>query len=178
MSKRWIPQNAEDIENRIEELANSYVPEWKFDRTDPDVGSVIAQVFAKQTEENIKLMSLAGAYWRGSEKNKMIQRVYGTCFEKKSELDAYIAAIEDAKRRDHRKLGRELDMFSIDDYVGPGLVLWHPKLSTVREQIELYWRQEHRRHGYGICVKIAAKPPVAYHRQRVGDKSDLNTVLA
>ncbi len=58
MSKRWIPQNAEDIENRIEELANSYVPEWKFDRTDPDVGSVIAQVFAKQTEENIKLMNL------------------------------------------------------------------------------------------------------------------------
>ena len=96
----------------------------------------------------IKLMSLAGAYWRGSEKNKMLQRIYGTSFAKKKDLDDYIAALEQAKERDHRKLGRELDLFSVDDYVGPGLVLWHPKLSTVREQIEAYWRREHRRHGY------------------------------
>ncbi len=96
----------------------------------------------------IKLMSLAGAYWRGNEKNKMLQRIYGTSFDKKKDLDDYIAQMEQAKERDHRKLGRELDLFSIDDYVGQGLVLWHPKLATVREEIELYWRKEHRRHGY------------------------------
>ncbi len=96
----------------------------------------------------IKLMSLAGAYWRGSEKNKMLRRIYGTSFDKKKDLDDYIAQMEQAKERDHRKLGRELDLFSIDDYVGQGLVLWHPKLATVREEIELYWRKEHRRHGY------------------------------
>ena len=96
----------------------------------------------------IKLMSLAGAYWRGSEKNKMLQRIYGTSFDKKKDLDDYIAMMEQAKERDHRRLGRELDLFSIDDYVGQGLVLWHPKLSIVREEIELYWRKQHRRHGY------------------------------
>ena len=95
-----------------------------------------------------KLMSLAGAYWRGSEKNKMLQRIYGTSFDKKKDLDDYVAAIEQAKERDHRKLGRELDLYSVDDYVGPGLVLWHPKLSVVREEIELYWRKQHRKHGY------------------------------
>lgn len=98
--------------------------------------------------KSFKLMSLAGAYWRGSEKNKMLQRIYGTSFEKKKELDGYVAAIEQAKERDHRKLGKDLDLFSVDDYVGPGLVLWHPKLSVVREEIEAYWRREHRKHGY------------------------------
>ena len=98
--------------------------------------------------KNVKLLSLAGAYWRGREKNKMLQRIYGTCFEKKADLDAYFKALEEARQRDHRKLGRELDLFTIDEYVGPGLVLWHPKLSAVREQIEAYWRKEHRRNGY------------------------------
>ena len=95
-----------------------------------------------------KLTHIAGAYWRGNEKNKMLQRIYGTAFESKSDLEAHVQAIEEAKKRDHRKLGRELDLFSIDDYVGPGLVLWHPKLSIVREQIEMYWRREHRKRGY------------------------------
>jgi len=95
-----------------------------------------------------KLTSVAGAYWRGSEKNKMLQRIYGTAFSKKEDLESYLAMIEEAKKRDHRKLGKELDLFSIDDYVGQGLVLWHPKLSIVREEIELYWRKEHRRRGY------------------------------
>lgn len=95
-----------------------------------------------------KLTSVAGAYWRGSEQNKMLQRIYGTAFMKKEDMDEYLAALEEAKKRDHRKLGKELDLFSIDDYVGPGLVLWHPKLSIVREEIELYWRREHRRRGY------------------------------
>ncbi len=95
-----------------------------------------------------KLLSVAGAYWRGSEKNKMLQRIYGTAFTKKADLDAHIAKIEEAKKRDHRKLGKELDLFSIDESIGPGLILWHPKLSIVREEIELYWRKEHRKRGY------------------------------
>lgn len=95
-----------------------------------------------------KLLSIAGAYWRGDEKNKMLQRIYGSAFEEKQELDEYVAMLEDAKKRDHRKIGKELDLFSIDDYVGPGLILWHPKLAAVREQIEIYWREEHRKRGY------------------------------
>lgn len=97
---------------------------------------------------HVRLLSLAGAYWRGNEKNKMLQRVYGTAFEKAEDLEQWLLRLEEAKNRDHRKLGKELDLFSIDEYVGAGLVLWHPKLSVVREEIESYWRREHRRHGY------------------------------
>jgi len=96
----------------------------------------------------VKLLSVAGAYWHGNEKNKMLTRIYGTAFPSQKELDDYLHNIEEAKKRDHRQIGKNLDLFSIDDYVGPGLVLWHPKLSIVREEIETYWRQEHRRHGY------------------------------
>lgn len=96
----------------------------------------------------IKLTSCTGAYWRGDSKNKMLQRIYGTAFTKQSELNAYLTAVEEAKKRDHRKIGKELDLFSIDEYIGQGLILWHPKLSVVREEIELYWRKEHRRRGY------------------------------
>lgn len=97
-----------------------------------------------------KLMSVAGAYWRGNEKNKMLQRIYATAFLTKEELDAYINQLEEAKRRDHRKLGTALDLFSVRDEIGGGLVLWHPNLYTVREQIENYWREEHRKRGYVI----------------------------
>ncbi|KKR68520.1 MAG: Threonine-tRNA ligase [Microgenomates group bacterium GW2011_GWA2_40_6] len=95
-----------------------------------------------------KLLSIAGAYWHGDEKNKMLCRIYGTAFSSQEELDHYLWQKEEAKKRDHRKLGKELDLFSIDDYVGPGLILWHPKLSIVREEIETYWRSEHRKNGY------------------------------
>jgi len=95
-----------------------------------------------------KLLKIAGAYWRGSEKNKMLQRIYGTAFENKNDLESYLKKLEEATKRDHRKLGKDLDLFSIDDSVGAGLILWHPKLSIVREEIELYWRQEHRKKGY------------------------------
>jgi len=95
-----------------------------------------------------KLLSIAGAYWHGDEKNKMLTRIYGTAFESKEELEKYLQNLEDAKLRDHRKIGKELDLFSIDEMVGPGLILWHPKLSIVREEIETYWRQEHRKNGY------------------------------
>lgn len=95
-----------------------------------------------------KLLSIAGAYYKGDEKNKMLQRIYGTAFDSKEALEDYLTKQEEAKKRDHRKLGKELDLFSIDEMVGPGLILWHPKLSIVREEIELYWRKEHRKRGY------------------------------
>lgn len=97
--------------------------------------------------KSVKLMSLAGAYWRGNEKNKMLQRIYGTSFPKKSLLDEYIFRLEEAKKRDHRKLGAELDLFSMQDE-GPGFPFFHPKGMILRNELENYWRQEHKRWGY------------------------------
>ena len=105
---------------------------------------------SKINPKAFKLMSVAGAYWRGNEKNKMLQRIYATAFLTKEELNEYINKIEEAKRRDHRKLGAQLDLFSVRDEIGGGLVLWHPNLYTVREEIENYWRSEHRKRGYVI----------------------------
>ena len=95
-----------------------------------------------------KLLSIAGAYWHGDSTKCMLTRIYGTTFENKQDLEKYLTNIEEAKKRDHRKIGKDLDLFSIDEQVGPGLILWHPKLSIVREEIENYWRQEHRRRDY------------------------------
>ena len=97
-----------------------------------------------------KLTGTAGAYWRGDENNKMLQRVYGTAFPKKKGLEEHLALLEEAKRRDHRRLGKDLDLFSIMDDVGAGLVLWHPKGSVVRGEIENFWKKEHYRGGYDI----------------------------
>lgn len=94
-----------------------------------------------------KLMSLAGAYWRGSEKNKMLQRIYGTAFAKSADLEDHLFKLEEAKRRDHRKLGLELDLFSLHDE-GPGFPFFHPKGMILRNALEDFWRQEHRRRGY------------------------------
>ena len=94
-----------------------------------------------------KLTSIAGAYWRGNEKNKMLQRIYGTAFTKKEALDAYLQRIEEAKKRDHRKLGRELDLFDIRDE-GPGFPFFYPKGMILRNVLEDYWRQIHREAGY------------------------------
>jgi len=104
-----------------------------------------------------KLLSVAGAYWRGSEKNKMLQRIYGTAFASKKDLDAYLHLLEEAKRRDHRRLGKDLDLFSIDETIGGGLVLWHPKGGRVRYQIEQFWREEHFAQGY----ELVSTPHVA-----------------
>ncbi len=95
-----------------------------------------------------KLTKVAGTYWKGDEKNKMIQRIYGIAFETPEKLQAYEKMMEEAKKRDHRKLGKEMDLFSISKKVGPGLVLWHPKLSKTREVIEAFWRKFHRQRGY------------------------------
>ncbi len=95
-----------------------------------------------------KLLSVAGAYWRGSEKNKMLQRIYGISFPAKAELDEHLARLEEIKKRDHRKLGKDLDLFSLSDNVGGGLVLWHPKGALIRKTIEDFWRDEHQMSGY------------------------------
>ncbi len=97
-----------------------------------------------------KLLKVAGAYWRGNEKNKMLQRIYATAYWNKEDLQAYLTFLEEAEKRDHRKLGKQLDLFSTREEMGGGLVLWHPNLACVREQIENYWREEHRKRGYVI----------------------------
>lgn len=94
-----------------------------------------------------KLLSVAGAYWRGDENNKMLQRIYGISFMKKSHLDEYLERLEEAKKRDHRKLGKELDLFSIQDE-GPGFPFFHPKGMVIRNTLEAFWRKEHARAGY------------------------------
>lgn len=98
----------------------------------------------------IKLMQLAGAYWRGDEKNKMLQRIYGTAFPKASQLEEYLKMLEEAEKRDHRRLGKELELFSFNEEVGPGLVLWHPKGGRIRMRIEDFWRKQHVKNGYDI----------------------------
>ena len=95
-----------------------------------------------------KLTHVAGAYWLGSERNEMLQRIYGTAFATQAELDEHLKRIEESLKRDHRRLGRELDLFSIQEEVGPGLVLWHPKLGIVRHVLEQFWKEEHWKRGY------------------------------
>ena len=106
---------------------------------------------------HFKLLSVAGAYWRGSEKNKMLTRIYGTCWPTEKELNDYLKQLEESKKRDHRKLGKELDLFSINQLTGPGLILWHPKLSTVRNIVESYWKKEHSNENY----KLVYTPHIA-----------------
>jgi len=97
-----------------------------------------------------KLLSIAGAYWRGSEKNKMLQRIYGTSFTAEKDLNEYLEFLEEVKKRDHRRLGKELDLFSISDDIGAGLVIWHPNGATMRRTIESFWLDEHSKAGYKL----------------------------
>ncbi|MGD0884777.1 MAG: threonine--tRNA ligase [Thermodesulfovibrionales bacterium] len=97
-----------------------------------------------------KLLSVAGAYWRGNEKNKMLQRIYGTAFSREKDLKEYLDFLEEVKKRDHRKLGKDLDLFSISDDIGAGLILWHPNGAVIRRAIEDFWREEHAKADYGI----------------------------
>jgi threonyl-tRNA synthetase len=99
-----------------------------------------------------KLLSVAGAYWRGDEHNKMLQRIYGTAFPTQKELDAYLSMLEEAKRRDHRRLGQELDLFSIHEEAGAGLVIYHPKGALLRSILEDFERREHLRRGYHLVI--------------------------
>ncbi len=102
----------------------------------------------KINPEAVKLLNVAGAYWRGDEKRPMLQRIYGTAWASADELDQYLWKLEEAKKRDHRRLGRELDLYSVSDAVGPGLILWHPKGGMVRKLAEDYAHEEHERGGY------------------------------
>ncbi|MFO7637671.1 MAG: threonine--tRNA ligase [Clostridia bacterium] len=97
-----------------------------------------------------KLLKVSGAYWRGDEKNKMLQRIYGTAYPKQKELDEYIARLQEAEKRDHRKLGKELELFTISESIGPGLVLWLPKGGRIRTLIEDFWKKEHFANGYDV----------------------------
>jgi threonyl-tRNA synthetase len=100
----------------------------------------------------VKLLNVAGAYWRGDEHRPMLQRIYGTAWPTRDELDAHLKRLEEAGKRDHRRLGRELDLFSFSEEVGPGLVLWHPKGGRMRAVIEGYWREVHDQHGYDFVA--------------------------
>ena len=104
----------------------------------------------------VKLLHTAGAYWRGDENKPMLQRVYGTAWHSAQELEEYLWRLEEAKRRDHRRLGRELDLFSVSEEVGPGLILWHPKGGMVRKLAEDFSRAEHERSGYDFVYS----PPI------------------
>jgi len=109
----------------------------------PHVGNT-----GKINPEAIKLLQVAGAYWRGDENRPMLQRIYGTAWNSATELEEYLWKLEEARKRDHRRLGRELDLFSISEDVGPGLILWHPKGGMVRKITEDYCREEHEKGGY------------------------------
>ncbi len=100
--------------------------------------------------KDFKLLRVAGAYWRGDEKKDVLQRIYGTVFFDKKALKKYLNQLEEAKKRDHRKLGKELQLFTIQDQIGPGLILWQPKGAQLRRLIEDYWKDEHYRHGYEL----------------------------
>lgn len=118
--------------------------------TDGDFTDLCEGPHVKSTGEvkAVKLLSVAGAYWRGDEKNKQLQRIYGTAYFSKADLEAHLTRLEEAKRRDHRRLGRELGFFSFEEAAGPGVVFYHPKGALVRWLIEDYVRQAHLARGY------------------------------
>jgi len=97
-----------------------------------------------------KLLNISGSYWRGDEKNKQMQRIYGISFPKKKMLDDYLIFLEEAKKRDHRKLGKQLDLYSIHEEAGAGLIYWHPKGARIRSEIENFWREAHLKNGYEV----------------------------
>jgi threonyl-tRNA synthetase len=100
--------------------------------------------------KSFKLLRVAGAYWRGDEKRDVLQRIYGTSFFDKKDLKKHLNALEEAKKRDHRKLGKELELFTMNDQIGPGLILWQPKGAQLRRLIEDFWKDEHYRHDYEL----------------------------
>ncbi|MEW6413012.1 MAG: threonine--tRNA ligase [Candidatus Zixiibacteriota bacterium] len=111
-----------------------------------------------------KLISSSGAYWRGDEKRTMLQRIYGVSYPKKAMLDDYLTRLEDAKKRDHRLLGKQLELYSINDDVGAGLVLWLPKGARVRNEIENFWREEHFKYGYDLVYSPHIADLELWHR--------------
>lgn len=110
-----------------------------------------------------KLLKVSGSYWRGDEKKEQLQRIYATAFWSKSDLEDYLKRLEEAEKRDHRKLSKQLDLFSVHEQVGPGLIFWHPNLATVRATIEDFWRAEHRRRGYQFVFTPHIANEELYH---------------
>ena len=99
-----------------------------------------------------KLLHTSAAYWRGDERNPVLQRIYGTAWNTEKELRVYLKRLEEAKKRDHRKLGKELDLYSVSDEIGPGLILWHPKGARIRHLMEEFWKKEHFKNGYEMVI--------------------------
>ncbi|SCL94975.1 threonine--tRNA ligase [Sporanaerobacter sp. PP17-6a] len=137
------PYKVELIEDLPEDAVISFYKQGEF--TDLCAGPHLLNV---KRVKAIKLLSIAGAYWRGNENNKMLQRIYGISFEKKKNLDEYLVLLEEAKKRDHRKLGKELGLFSMHEE-GPGFPFFHPKGMVLRNILEEFWREEHIKRGYG-----------------------------
>ena len=142
MQEREEPYNVELINDLPEDAVISFYRQGEF--VDLCAGPHLESTGKCK---NIKLMSVAGAYWRGSEKNKMLKRLYATAFEKKSDLDDYLTMLEEAKKRDHRKLGKELGLFTIMDE-GPGFPFFLPKGMVLKNNLIDYWREVHKRYGY------------------------------
>ena len=141
-TEKGEPYKVELINDLPEDAVISIYTQGDF--TDPCAGPHIVSTGSVKA---IKLLNLAGAYWRGSEKNKMLQRIYGTCFQKKADLDEHLFKLEEAKRRDHRKLGQELQLFTFVDEA-PGFPLFYPKGIVLRNNLESFWRELHEKAGY------------------------------
>ncbi|MDF2654541.1 MAG: threonine--tRNA ligase [Bacillota bacterium] len=142
MEERQEPYKVELIRDLPEDAVISFYKQGDF--TDLCAGPHMPSTGAVKA---VKLMNVAGAYWRGSEKNKMLQRIYGTSFPKQKQLDEYLERLEEAKKRDHRKIGKEMDLFAIYEE-GPGFPFFMPKGMIIRNELEAFWRKAHRERGY------------------------------
>jgi threonyl-tRNA synthetase len=148
-AKRFFKEINEDYKiELIEELDQNISAYCQNDFTDLCRGPHLPST--GRIGKYFKLLNVAGAYWRGDENNKMLQRLYATAYPKQNMLEAHLHRIEEAKKRDHRKLGRELDLFSIQEEIGNGLILWHPKGARIRHIIEKYHIDEHYKNGYEL----------------------------
>lgn len=136
---------------KLEIIADLDLPEYSFYENGPFIDLCRGpHVTSTRQIGAVKLLKVSGAYWRGSEKNKMLQRIYGTAFHTEAELATYLHRLEEAEKRDHRVIGKALDLFSIQDDIGPGLILWHPKGARIRAIIEDFWRTAHFKAGYEL----------------------------
>jgi threonyl-tRNA synthetase len=167
MAKQSLPYRREDIEKaKILDIFDKREEPLKRELIDEKVGNVASVYYIDNSPfidfclgphvphtgklKAFKLLAIAGAYWKGDANNPQMQRIYGTAFAEQSELDAWLKQREEAERRDHRRLGRELDLFSISDEYGAGLILWHPKGGIIRGEMEKLLRQELERRGYSF----------------------------
>src|SRR6266403_2213697 len=141
----FTPDDLEKIEKKMAEIQARNLP-YERVMTPKEEG---LRKYADQ-KMKIELISVAGAYWKGDEKGQRLQRIYGTAFFSKKELDEYLKRLEEAKKRDHRKLGQELDLFSIQELAGPGLIFFHPKGGRVRKIIEDWMRDQYLNRGYEL----------------------------